>query len=127
MNRSSLRYLLVEPQFVLRRTIVTVARDYAGLQLDECSSIDRARPQLSTTAFAGLVLDFQDSTAAFELLGALRRGDFVSPSDIPVIVLAAELRPDDANRLKALAVQHVLGKPFKIGHLLSCLGVHTGA
>ena len=88
MNRSSLRYLLVEPQFVLRRTIVTVARDYAGLQLDECSSIDRARPQLSTTAFAGLVLAFQDSTAAFELLGALRRGDFVSPSDIPVIVLA---------------------------------------
>lgn len=125
MTRSSLRYLLVEPQFVLRRTIVTVARDYAGLQLDECSSIDRARPLLNTTAFDGLVLDFQDRNAAIELLGALRRGVFASPSDIPVIVLVAEQRADDANRLQALAVQHVLAKPFKIGNLLSCLGVNV--
>ena len=37
------RILLVEPQFVLRRTIVMVARDLGMVDFHEASSVGRAR------------------------------------------------------------------------------------
>jgi len=115
------RILLVEPQFVLRRTLVAVGRDLGVVEFHEAASLERARMLLDVEAFHGLVLDFQDSDRALILLDELRKGGFASAPDAHVVVLAAALRPDEERRLQGVGVSMVLQRPFKIGQLLECL------
>ncbi len=46
------RILLVEPQFVLRRTMVMVARDLGMVDFHEASSVGRARALLGVSSFS---------------------------------------------------------------------------
>ena len=82
------RILLVEPQFVLRRTMVMVARDLGMVDFQEASSVGRARALLATDAYEGVVLDLQEGPQALELFSELRQGRFATPRDARVVVLA---------------------------------------
>ena len=115
------RILLVEPQFVLRRTLVMVARDLGRVDFHEASSVGRARALLATGAYEGLVLDLQEGPQALELLGELRQGRFATPRDARVVVLAGGGSPVDAERLQGLDVDRVLGKPVRISELLDAV------
>ncbi|MEG3063098.1 MAG: response regulator [Comamonas sp.] len=115
------RMLLTQAQFVLRRTVVMVARDLGLVDFDEASNVGRARQLLSAGAYAGLVLDLQDRSLAMELLSDLRQGKFACPADIPVVVLAADLHPEDCSRLETLGVARVLRKPVRIRDLFNAL------
>lgn len=113
--------LLIEPQFVLRRTIAMVARDLGMVDFQEASNVARARTLLAGEAYAGLVLDLAEGPQAMELLSDLRQGKFATPSDARVIVLSTDGKPVDAARLQALGVDRVLNKPVRISDLLSAL------
>ena len=115
------RILLVEPQFVLRRTMVMVARDLGMVDFQEASSVGRARALLATGAYEGMVLDLQEGPQALELLGELRQGRFATPRDARVVVLAGGGSPVDAERLQGLDVARVLGKPVRISELLDAV------
>lgn len=115
------RILLVEPQFVLRRTMVMVARDLGMVDFHEASSVGRARALLGTGAYEGMVLDLQEGPLALELLGELRQGRFATPRDARVVVLAGGGSPVDAERLQGLDVARVLGKPVRISELLDAV------
>ena len=115
------RILLVEPQFVLRRTMVMVARDLGMVDFHEASSVGRARALLATGAYEGLVLDLQEGPQALELLGELRQGRCATPRDARVVVLAGGGSPVDAERLQGLDVARVLGKPVRISELLDAV------
>ena len=115
------RILLIEPQFVLRRTMVMVARDLGMVDFHEASSVGRARALLATGAYEGLVLDLQEGPQALELLGELRQGRFATPRDARVVVLAGGGSPVDAERLQGLDVARVLGKPVRISELLDAV------
>ena len=115
------RILLVEPQFVLRRTMVMVARDLGMVDFHEASSVGRARALLGTGAYEGLVLDLQEGPQALELLGELRQGRFATPRDARVVVLAGGGSPVNAERLQGLDVDRVLGKPVRISELLDAV------
>ncbi len=121
MNTPLPRLLLVEPQFVLRRTIVTVARNLGVVDFHEANNLERARTLLTSEIYQGLVIDFQQGTPALALLGDLRMGKFASRPDALVIVTAALAPPDLARHLQEVGVRHVLGKPFKIGDLLQLI------
>lgn len=121
MNSQGLRFLLVEPQFVLRRTIVAVARDLAKLDFHEAIGIDRARSILDVHSCRGLVLDMQDVQSALALIRDLRLGKFATPHDVLIIPMAGQLNSDDARSLEGYGVTWVLRKPFKIGELLNAL------
>ena len=115
------RILLVEPQFVLRRTIVIVARDLGMVDFHEASSVGRARTLLAAQTYDGLVLDLHEEQQALELLGELRLGRFATARDARVVVLAADAKPDAASRLQALGATCVLNKPVRISDLLNTL------
>ena len=115
------RILLIEPQFVLRRTIAMVARDLGVVDFHEASSVGRARTLLASEAYAGLVLDLAEGPQALELLHEFRQGQFATRPGVPVLALSADAAPGDAARLQALGVARVLGKPVRISDLLSAL------
>ncbi len=121
MNAPLPRFVLMESQFVLRRTMAMVARDLGVVDFHEASNVARARTLLAGDAFDGLVLDVQEGVPAMELLADLRKGRFATPADVRVLVLAADGRPVEADRLQALGVHCVLGKPVRISDLLAAL------
>lgn len=115
------RILLIEPQFVLRRSIVMVARDLGVVDFHEASSVGRARTLLAADVFEGVVLDFQEGAQAVELLGDLRAGRFTTPYDARVVALDGGSSSVDAKHLRDLGVARVLGRPVRISELLGAL------
>lgn len=113
--------LLVEPQFVLRRTIAMVARDLGVVDFHEASSLGRARTLLATHAYAALVLNLDEGAPALQLLGELRQGAFASTPGAAVLVLASAAAPGAGAQLQALGVARVLTKPVRISDLLAAL------
>ena len=121
MTESLPRILLIEPQFVLRRTMVMVARDLGMVDFHEASSVGRARTMLAADAYEGMVLDLQEGPQAMELLSDLRQGRFATPCETQVVVLAGDGKPVDTERLQDLGVARVLGKPLRIRELLDAI------
>ena len=115
------RYLLVEPQFVLRRTIVMVARDMGSVSFTEATGVQQARALLKEQAFDGLVLNTSEGQVALELLADLRMGKFQTRADAPVVALAAAMEADHEKELQALGVKQVLHNPVKIRILLEAI------
>lgn len=116
------RILLVEPQFVLRRTLVAVARDMGIAAFDEAVNLERARTLLLAEVYEGLVLDFQDPARALALLRDLRGGSFLTSAAAQVVVVAGAAQTHDRGQLHDLGVTDVLSRPFKISQLLETLG-----
>ena len=113
------RILLIEPQFVLRRTIVMVARDLGVVDFQEATDV--ARALMTNERYDGVVVDLADGPATLELLEDLRQGSFNTQSNSTVIVLAANGETGDDSRLQALGVATVLGKPVRISALLGAI------
>ena len=115
------RFLLIEPQFVLRRTIAMVAREQGVVDFQETSNVGRARALLAGEAFEGVVIDLHEGPLAMALLGELRQGQFATRADARVSALVTDGNPVDAARLQALGVAGVLGKPVRISDLLGAI------
>ncbi|WP_295850031.1 response regulator [uncultured Xylophilus sp.] len=120
--------LLVEPQFVMRRTMVTVGRELRIVDFQEATSVARAQALLESRRFGGLVLDMGDGPEALALLEQLRAGMFPSPADLPVIALTYVPPPAMvASRLAGFEPRHTLRKPFKVGELLESVAAIRAA
>ena len=110
--------LLVEPQFVMRRTMVAVARELGIVEFHEATSVARALPLLASRSFRGLVLDMEEGEVCMALLARLRAGDFASRADMPVVALTYAAAPALAGQLDGMQPLRLLNKPFKVGELL---------
>ena len=110
--------LLVEPQFVMRRTMVAVARELGIVEFHEATSVARALPLLASRSFRGLVLDMEEGEVSVALLARLRAGDFASRADMPVVALTYAAAPGLAGQLDGMQPLRLLNKPFKVGELL---------
>jgi CheY-like chemotaxis protein len=106
--------LIVEPDFLLRRTVAGVVRELALAEVHEATGVEAATRQLAEQPFEALLLALDDDGAAIELLRRLRRGALRSPPALPVAVTATACDAGLALRLKELDVKRVLLKPFKV-------------
>lgn len=102
-----------------------VARDLGIVEFDEASSVGRARAMMASQTYAALVLDLEEKSQAMDLLSDLRLGKFACPSDARVVVLAANLQPEDTFRLEKLGVARVFSKPVRISELLNAMEAST--
>lgn len=119
--RPSGRLLLVEPQFVLRRTVAVMARDMGLADVQEATSAAVAERLLFEHRFDGLLLAIDEDGAALELLRRLRAGDTAQPAGMPVAATATACDVELALRLKQLDVCRLLLKPFKVRGMLEVI------
>lgn len=113
--------LLVEPQFLLRRTVAAVARDMRLADPRELTSIGQAESLLAFEAFDALFLSLDEEAAALELMSRVRHGDTKCPADIPIAVTAASCSEPLALRLKHLEVRRLILRPFKVKGVLDAI------
>lgn len=115
------RLLLVEPQFVLRRTVAVMARDLGLGDVQEATSTAVAEKLLFERRFDALLIAIDDNGDALQLLRRLRSGNTSQPVDLPVAATAAACDVELALRLKELDVCRLLLKPFKVRGVLDAI------
>jgi DNA-binding response OmpR family regulator len=115
-RRSAL--LLVEPENLLRRIVVAVARDLDLARIEEATGASAAEAKLNLTAFDGLVLAWDQSGDMLALLRELRASRFQTKAHVPVVVMASYCDENTITRLRELDVRRLLLKPFKVKSIL---------
>jgi CheY-like chemotaxis protein len=115
------RLLLVEPQFVMRRTVSTMAREMGLADVQEATSPAMAERLLFERRYDALLIAIDEDGAALELLRRLRAGETSHPADVPVAATAIACDVELALRLKQLDVRRLLLKPFKVRGMLEAI------
>ena len=115
------RLLLVEPQFVLRRTVSTMAREMGLADVQEATSSAQAEKLLHDRRFDGLLIAIDEDGEALELVRRVRAGEAAHPSDVPIAATAMACDVELALRLKQLDVCRLLLKPFKVRGMLEVI------
>lgn len=113
--------LLVEPQFLLRRTVAAVARDMRLANPREITTIEQAQSVLALYRFDALFLSLEEEAAALELITRVRSGDTKCDAGIPMAVMAGSCGTPLALRLKELDVRRLLLRPFKVKGVLDAI------
>lgn len=113
--------LLVESQFLLRRTVAAVARDMRLAKPREVTTIELAESLVAIYRFDALFLSLDEEDAALALMARVRNGDTKCPRDIPIAVTAAACDTPLALRLKELEVRRLLLRPFKVKGVLDAI------
>lgn len=117
----SSRLLLLESQFVLRRTVSTMAREMGLADVQEATSAATAERLLFERRFDAMLLALDEAGEALELLRRLRAGQTSQPAELPVAAMAASCDVELALRLKQLDVCRLLLKPFKVRGVLEVI------
>ncbi len=115
------RLLLVEPQFVLRRTVSTMARDMGLADVQEATSPAVAEKMLAERRFNALLVAIDDEGEALKLVGRVRAGDTSQPPDVLIAATVSSCDVELALRLKELDVCRLLLKPFKVRGMLEVI------
>ncbi len=113
--------LLVEPQFLLRRTVSAVARDMRLAEPHEITTIDAAARLVALHAFDALFLSLDEEKPAIELMTRVRAGDTQCAAATPIAVTAGACSTVLALRLKELDVRRLLLRPFKVKNVLDAI------
>ncbi|NEX63181.1 response regulator [Noviherbaspirillum galbum] len=123
--------LLLEPDPLLRRTVVMTARSIGLAQINEASSVGIASRLLRERAFDGVILalDFGDrkyDQYDLTLLDHIRTGDSASKPDIPIAVMLDHCDAAFFHELRLRNVQRVILKPFRARSLLDTFAQFCG-
>ena len=113
--------LLVEPQFLVRRTVAAVARDMRLANPREITTIEQAETLVALHAFDALFLSLDEEDAALELMSRVRNGETQCDRAIPMAVTAASCDTPLALRLKQLEVRRLVLRPFKVKGVLDAI------
>lgn len=115
------RLLLVEPQFVLRRTVSTMAREMGLADVQEATSPSVAERLLFERRYDAVLIALDDDGEALALLQRLRAGEASHPPDVLIAATASACDVELALRLKELDVCRLLLKPFKVRGMLEVI------
>jgi len=127
MPEAAKRYslLLIEPHFVMRRTVVSVASSIDGVDVRESPGMESAEQLLAFKAFDGFVIALGDKAEELEIISRIRAG--ATPSAVNASVAVTSDRCDVATieKLRELEVRRVLLKPFKVKTILETIAAFS--
>ncbi len=114
--------LLLEPDHLLRRTVVATARSMFEVDIAETSRYDNAETAICRRRYDGLILALEDdSDRVLGLVQRLRSGELLAAHDSPVALLCYPPDRRRAEIITALNVQHTVIKPVKVKLILGAV------
>ncbi|MDB5804101.1 MAG: hypothetical protein JWN73_1423 [Betaproteobacteria bacterium] len=113
--------LLVEPNFMLRRTIALTARNIGVGEIHECSSYEAAERTLSTLRCDGVFIALNEEPGGMRLISRLREGATACAADVTIAVMADQFDKARVDALLAQGVARILLKPIKVRHIFEAV------
>jgi CheY-like chemotaxis protein len=113
--------LLLEASAMIGSIILSTARQLKLRPVRLVTSSQSAQLFLENQLFCGLIASLDEAGAALGIIHQLRQGQFRCAANMPVAVTSAQCDVPMANRIKALSVQRILLKPFKIRDLITTI------
>ena len=131
-TRNATQILLVEPEALLRRTVVMTARSMNLGQVHEAASTEAALRMLRSRTYHGAVIavECHGSGSArrydLSLIDQLRFGD-AGRQDIPIAIMADQATPELLSELRDRKISRVILKPFRAKVLLETIAGFNAA
>lgn len=120
--------LLLEPDYLLRRTVVASARSLFNVDITECSRYENAEALVRSHRYQGLILALDDhSDQVLTLIQKLRAGELLPAHDSPVALMCYEPDRRRAEIITALNVQRIIIKPLKVKLILGAMAAMAPA
>lgn len=114
VQASAPRLLIVEPDRLVRSTVSGVCRDLDLAQVHQAATVAVGLQMLQSHAFDLWLISLAEGDVVLDLIERLRRGEFITRTDVPVAVMAASADAQVVQRLKPLGIRRLLLQPFKI-------------
>lgn len=118
--------LLVEPQFLMRRTVATVARQLQLADIEEATSHEAALRRLQEKHFDALLADIGDGVEGVSLVQRVRGGAAGCPAGLPIALMAGSCDAGMIALFKSLDVRRIMLKPFKVKTAIEVLATLAG-
>jgi AmiR/NasT family two-component response regulator len=118
---SRARVLLVEPNFVLRRTIVVAARELGVAEIEEASSYAAAERVLAGGTWDAVIVTLDDDDRGLSLLEAARGRATPERQSVALGAVVERADPGRVAALQALRVRRVILKPFRVKQILEMI------
>lgn len=106
--------LLVEPDNLIRGTLVSVCRELGLARIQQTSSVSAAIPWLANRDLHGILISLDSDGSALNLLSEVRAGKFACNAGFAVAVMSSECTAETAKVMKTLEVKRILLRPFKL-------------
>lgn len=113
--------LLVEPHFVLRSTVTSVARSLDLGEIHASPSREAASQMLMARRFDAFVVAVGPDGEGLKLINAIRAGSGRGPRDAAVVVMAEFCDERAILAFRELKVRRILLKPFKVKDVLETI------
>lgn len=113
--------LLVEESAMIGSIILSTAKQLKLRPVKLVTTHKSARLFLENQLFSALITSLDDDGYALEVIDHLRQGQLRCSVDMPVSVTTGQCDAEMAGRIKALNVQRILLKPFKIRDLITTI------
>lgn len=112
--------LLVEPQFVLRRTLCSVGAELGLAAVTEALNIEAARAKLKVASFDALILGGIETSALTQLVTQIRNGQAGCRADTRIgVMLSPSTISVTREALEQIGVDVVIERPFRVGQVFS--------
>lgn len=111
--------LLVEPQFVLRRTLCSVGTELGLAEVTEALSMDAAQTKLKLGTFDALILGGIEASVLTLLVTQIRSGQASCPADTRIVVMLSPGASVTREALEHMGVDAVVEPPFRVGKIFS--------
>jgi DNA-binding NarL/FixJ family response regulator len=118
--------LLVEPQFLMRRTVATVARQLQLADIEEATSHEMALRRLQEKHFDALLADIGDGVEGISLVQRVRGGAAGCAAGLPIALMAGSCDAGTIALFKTLDVRRIMLKPFKVRTAIEVLASLAG-
>jgi DNA-binding response OmpR family regulator len=120
-RRGPARLLLVEPDFVMRRTVAMTARSIDIAEVAEAATFARGDELLAQQAYDGLLVSLDAQGEGLKLVQAVRDGRTETAAQAPMAVLVEKIDAATVLALKTHGIARVMLKPCKVRTLLECI------
>ncbi|UUX95737.1 hypothetical protein [Aquabacterium sp. J223] len=120
-SRPKLALLIVESQFVMRRTLVYTVQELQLADVTDATNVELGRRQLELRPFHLLIIDVDPPLPVLDLIDDIRAGRTASRPDLRIIATLPQPHAATEQRLHELRVTDLLRKPYRAKDVLNAL------